>query len=68
MDKKATIIGRAMQEGLSKIKFQKMSGMSPATFDRRMASPDTITIGELRRMDELAHFPDEVILQLIRNK
>ena len=48
MDKKAAILGRALEQGLSKIKFQRQTGISPATFDRRMRDPDTITIGELR--------------------
>lgn len=68
MDKKAAILGRALEQGLSKIKFQRQTGISPATFDRRMKNPDTITIGELRRMDQLAHFNDAQLLKLVREK
>ena len=68
MDKKAAILGRALEQGLSKIKFQRQTGISPATFDRRMRDPDTITIGELRRMDQLAHFNDAQLLDLVRKK
>ena len=42
-------------------------GFDSATFDRRMAKPDTITIGELRRMDALAHFEDKQLIELIRS-
>ena len=66
MDKKAAILGHALAQGLTKIKLQKLSGMSPATFDRRMANPDDITIGELRQIDGLIHFEDEVLVDLIR--
>lgn len=68
MDKKAAILGRALEQGLSKIKFQKQTGISPATFDRRMRDPDTITLGELRRMDQLAHFEDKVLLALVKER
>ena len=67
MDKKKVILGQALRQGLTKLKFQKLTGLPSATFDRRMARPDTITIGELRRMDQLAHFGDELLLELIRN-
>ena len=65
-DKKSMILGRALEQGLTKLKFQKLTGMSPATFDRRMKNPDTITIGELRQMDAVAHFKEEMLLDLIR--
>lgn len=68
MDKKAAILGRALEQGLSKIKFQRQTGISPATFDRRMRDPDTITLGELRRMDQLAHFEDKVLLALVKER
>lgn len=68
MDKKAAILGRALEQGLPKIKFQKQTGISPATFDRRMRDPDTITLGELRRMDQLAHFDDKVLLALVKER
>lgn len=68
MDKKAAILGRALEQGLPKIKFQKQTGISPATFDRRMRDPDTITLGELRRMDQLAHFEDKVLLALVKER
>ena len=65
-DKKSMILGRALEQGLPKPKFQLLTGMSPATFDRRMRNPDTITIGELRQMDGVVHFETEMLLDLIR--
>lgn len=60
------IYGAALLNGLSRDRLQKMSGMPPATFSRRMKDPDSITIGELRRLDQLARFRDEQLLELIR--
>lgn len=45
-----------------------MRQMPPATFSRRKKEPDSITIGELRRLDQLARFRDEQLLELIRGK
>ena len=66
MNKKNLILGRALEMGLEKKRFQSLTGIPPATFDRRMRRPDTITIGELRRMDQLARFEDKDLLALIR--
>ncbi len=67
-DRKDKILGTALANGLPRVRFRKVIGLSPATFDRRMADIDTITIGELRSMDEAANFPDDVLLYLIRKK
>ncbi len=64
--KKDIILGHAQSKGIDRRKLQKLSGLSPSTFDRRMKRPDTITIGELRRLDGLAHFPDQVLIDLVR--
>ncbi len=68
MDKKAVILGAALLKGLTRDRLQKMSGMPPATFTRRMANPDSLTIGELRRLDDLAGFRDDQLLDLVRKK
>lgn len=68
MDKKSVIYGAALLNGLTRDRLQKMSGMPPATFSRRMKDPDSITIGELRRLDQLAKFRDDQLLELIRGK
>lgn len=52
----------------SRPKRNDLRQMSPATFSRRMKDPDSITIGELRRMDQLAHFNDAQLLKLVREK
>lgn len=68
MDKKSTIIAYAIKNGLPREKLQKCSGLTPRTFERRMANPDTFTIGELRQLDRLAHFPDAELIKLIRER
>lgn len=67
MNKKDFILGKAKSNGLSREKLQRLSGIAPATFSRRMASPDSITIGELRRLDQLANFTDQDIIKLVRS-
>lgn len=68
MDKKSVIYGAALLNGLTRDRLQKMSGMPPATFSRRMKDPDSITIGELRRLDQLAKFRDDQLIELVRGK
>lgn len=68
MDKKNTILGAALQHGLNRTRLQKLTGMSPATFSRRLADPDSLTIRELRRIDQLARFDDSELLRLVRSK
>lgn len=62
------IYGAAQLKGLTRAKLQKMSGIPPATFARRMANPDSITIAELRRLDQLAKFRDDQLIELVRGK
>ncbi len=68
MNKKDTIEGHITIAGLTTKRFTALLGWSASTYKRRMADPDTITIGELRRADNLVHFPDKVILDLVRSK
>lgn len=68
MDKKSVIYGAAQLKGLTRERLQKMSGIPPATFARRMANPDSITIAELRRLDQLAKFRDDQLIELVRGK
>lgn len=68
MDKKKFILGAALMVGLDRQKFMKHCGIPPATFDRRMKRPDTITLGELRVMSSVAGMTDEQIVKLVRNK
>lgn len=68
MDKKSVIYGAAKLKGLTRERLQKMSGIPPATFARRMANPDSITIAELRRLDQLAKFRDDQLIELVRGK
>lgn len=62
------ILGSALLVGLDKKKFMKHCGIPSATFDRRMAHPDTITLGELRIMASVAGLKDDQIIQLVRTK
>lgn len=68
MDKKSMILGTAKKNGLIQDKLQRLSGISKRTFDRRMANPDSITIAELRRLDQLARFEDKDLIKLIRER
>lgn len=68
MNKKDVILGKAKTNGLPRKKLQALSGIPSATFTRRMKNPDDITLAELRRLDQLAHFDDTQLIGLIRNK
>lgn len=68
MNKKDVILGKAKTNGLPRKKLQKLSGIPPATFTRRMKNPDDITLAELRRLDQLARFDDTQLIGLIRDK
>lgn len=66
MDKKKAIMGTAETNGLDRVALQECSGIAPRTFDRRMADPDKITIGELRGLTEAGGLPDDLLIKLIR--
>ena len=68
MDKAKTIIGCGLENGKNRGKIQRPSGIPERTFERRMADPDSITIAELRRLDQLAKFRDDQLLDLVRKK
>lgn len=64
--KKALILGSATLVGLSREKLQRLSGLPPATFSRRMRKPDSLTIGELRSIVRATRMSDDVILRIIK--
>lgn len=66
--KKDLIYGRAAITGVSREGLRRMSGMSRSTFERRMRDPNTLTIDELRRLDQIAHFEDAELIRLIRSR
>ena len=66
MDKKSVIYGAALLNGLTRDRLQKMSGMPPATFSRRMKDPDSITIGELRQIAVVTCMSDETIIKMVK--
>ena len=68
MNTKQTIEGYITLAGLTVPKFIKLMGWSRSTYDRRMARPDTLTRGEIRRADYLLGFPDGVVVKLARSK
>ena len=68
MNTKQTIEGYITLAGLTVPKFIKLMGWSRSTYDRRMARPDTLTRGEIRRADYLLGFPDEIVVKLARSK
>ena len=46
--------------------FCRIVCITPATFARRIRDPDSITLGELRRIDRTAHIEDRELIKLIR--
>lgn len=66
MDKKSVIYGVALSNGLSRDGLQRISGMPPATFTRRMADPDSLTLGEFRQIVKETGMKDETILMMVK--
>lgn len=61
------LIGYAKVAGLSRDAFQRCSGIPKRTFERRMANPDNITLGEFRDMlRAIRIMPDEAVIKFIR--
>jgi len=61
------LIGYAKVAGLSRDAFQRCSGIPKRTFERRMANPDDITLGELRSMlKAIRIMPDEKVIEFIK--
>ena len=61
------LIGYAKVAGLSRDAFQRCSGITKRTFERRMANPDNITLGEFRDMlRAIRIMPDEAVIKFIR--
>lgn len=61
------LIGYAKVAGLSRDAFRRCSGITKRTFERRMANPDDITLGELRSMlKAIRIMPDEAVIKFIR--
>lgn len=61
------LVGYAKVAGLSRDAFQRCSGIPKRTFERRMANPDAITLGELRSMlKAIRIMPDEAVIKFIR--
>ena len=48
--------------------FCRIACIARRTFARRIRDPDSITVGELRRIDRTAHLRDEEIIALIRGR
>ena len=48
--------------------FCRIARIPMRTFSRRMENPDSLTIGELRRIDRTAHIEDGELIKLIRGK
>lgn len=66
MDKTKTIIGCGLAVGKDRKKIQKSSGMALRTFDRRMADPDQLTLGEFRQIVVATCMPDETALRMVK--
>ena len=68
MNKKSLIEGHIALIGLTVPRFTQMMGWSRSTYERRIRDPDSITLGEFRRMDNILHFPTETVLAMAKKK
>ena len=66
MDKTKTIIGCGLENGKNRGKIQRSSGIPERTFDRRMADPDKLTLGEFRQIVVATCMPDETALRMVK--
>lgn len=66
MDKAKAIIGCGLAIGKDRRKIQKTSGIPSRTFDRRIADPDKLTLGELRQIAIATCMSDETIIKMVR--
>lgn len=64
--KKDLILGSATLVGLSREKLQRLTGLPPATFSRRMRNTDSLTIAELRSIVRATRMSDDVILRIVK--
>ena len=66
MDKAKVIIGCGLAIGKDRGKIQRTSGIPSRTFDRRIADPDKLTLGELRQIAIATCMPDETIIKMVK--
>lgn len=66
MDKTKTIIGCGLENGKNRGKIQRSSGIPERTFERRMADPDKMTLGEFRQIALVTHMPDQTIVKMVK--
>jgi hypothetical protein len=66
MDKKKTILGCGLAIGKDRRRLQRSSGIPERTFDRRLADPDKLTLGEFRQIAVATCMPDETIIKMVR--
>lgn len=48
--------------------FYSLVGMTPPTFRRKAAMPETLTISDIRRINRIAPITDPEIIELVRGK
>ncbi len=66
MDKAKTIISCGLAIGKDRRKIQRTSGIPSRTFDRRIADPDKLTLGELRQIAVATCMSDETIIKMVK--
>ena len=66
MDKAKTIISCGLAIGKDRRKIQRTSGIPSRTFDRRIADPDKLTLGEFRQIALVTHMPDQTIVKMVK--
>lgn len=66
MDKAKTIISCGLAIGKDRREIQRKSGIPSRTFDRRIADPDKLTLGEFRQIVVATCMPDETIIKMVK--
>ena len=60
------LVHRAGLRGLSRDGFRRAIGLKPATFERRMANMETITLGEFRDILRQIEMDDRDLVEFVR--
>lgn len=68
MDRKSALLGHALVLGIDREKLRRLWGMPQATYCRRLADPDRITLAEFRRYCQITNLDDKEIADFVRSK
>ncbi len=59
------VVTRMMRDGITQKEIAWRIGLTPVTFSRRLARPDTFTIGELRKLQNALGFTDAETMRCV---